>query len=156
MKRWYIFGSVALSLLAFGGVAHSAAAPDSTVATRMTACARLPLSERGICKQEAPATNSPSGVEAMSAQDRQAIAISDAAFDRSVAACSRLPLSERGICKVQSHGAYVASNPQAQRDELNADDARYRARLASCGRLPISERTTCASEAGRMTGSASG
>ena len=156
MKRWYIFGSVALSLVVFGGVAHSAAAPDSTVATRMTGCAGLPLSERGVCKQEALASNSSSGAEAKSAQYRQAIAASNAAFDRSVAACNRLPLSERGICKVQTHAAYVASNPQAQRDEMNADNARYRARLASCGRLPISERTTCASEAARMTGSISG
>ena len=156
MKRWYILGSIALSMLAFGGVAHSAVTSNSTVGSRMAACGRLPLSERGVCKQEVLNSNSSNGAQAMSMQDRDAIAASNAAFERSVATCNRLPLSERGICKVEPHSANAVAIPDAQRDEMNADNARYRARLASCARLPISERTTCASEAGRMTGSTSG
>jgi hypothetical protein len=152
-----LFGTVTLAYAGMRGPdPGSAGASTSTAASRMTTCARLPLSERGMCKQEAVNLDSPTGAEAMSAQDRRAIETSNAAFERSVAACNRLPLSERGICKVQPHAANPVSIPEPQRDEMNADDARYRARLASCGRLPISERTTCASEAGRMTATTSG
>ena len=156
MKHGYIVWSIVLSFLALGGVAHAAsAAPDSTVANRIAACGRLPLSERGICKDQA-VLSAPSGAQGLSAEDQRTLAASNAAYDRAVADCNRLPLSERGICKVRPHAASVASAPEPQRNATYTGDARFKARLASCGRLPLSERTTCASEVGRKADSAVG
>ncbi|MGE5169221.1 MAG: hypothetical protein ACM3JC_02480 [Rudaea sp.] len=118
-----------------------------SVATRIGDCGRLPLSERGICKQQVLA----SAQAPRTASDQQASAREDAAAAQRRAACGRLPLSERGICVAEGRGAGSARTPMAtpeQQRVLQAENDRYRARLAQCSRMPLSERTTCISDAG--------
>lgn len=143
MKRWS--SALGVTLLAALGTGAAYAAVDQDAANRVGACSKLPLSQRGICKQEAlgVAQTPP----ALSADERQALMADEAA-------CDRLPRSERVACRDgQRPGSYASAasrEPHTLRQEraLNAEDARYQAALAECKRLPLSRWDTCFSRAG--------
>lgn len=142
MKRWSL--ALGVGLLALGtGTAY--AAVDQDAANRVAACSKLPLSQRGICKQEAlgVAQTPPP----LSANDRQALMADEAA-------CDRLPRSERVACKegkrTGSYASAASREPLTIQQEraLRAEDARYQAALAECKRLPLSRWDSCFSRAG--------
>jgi hypothetical protein len=137
MRRWSF--AVGVTLLALGtGTAY--AAVDQDAASRVGACSKLPLSQRGICKHEAlgvAQTATP-----LSVAGRQALMTKEAT-------CDRLPRSERVACKKEGYASAPAEpmTPQQERT-LRSEDARYQAALAECRRLPLSRWDTCFSQAG--------
>lgn len=137
MKRWSV--ALGVTLLALGtGTAY--AAVDQDAASRVGACSKLPLSQRGICKHEAlgVAQTPPP----LSANERQELMAKEAT-------CDRLPRSERVACKKES-SAWAPAEPMTLQQErtLRSEDARYQAAIAECKRLPLSRWDTCFSQAG--------
>ncbi len=142
MKHWSI--ALGVTILALGaGTAW--ASVDQDAANRVGACSKLPLSQRGICKQEAlgvAQTSSP-----LSVAGRQALMTEEAT-------CDQLPRSQRVACKEEQRSESYASaaRPEPltpeQKRTLQSEDARYQAALAACKRLPLSRWDTCFSRAG--------
>lgn len=78
------------------GMAIDQAATDAN-RQAMTACKKLPPSERGTCADEA-GYGAPAIHRSLSPAQQTAIDREDARYERAMAACSRLPLSERTTC----------------------------------------------------------
>ena len=137
-------------LIGFGilslGAGNAFAWSTGQSAAAVDHCATLPLSERGICKQEVKN----SYAAAASATHQQSIDPAERAhYDRAMAACKRLPISERNTCfdEAQMHTS-EALPARATPPRVQAENRRYLGDLKQCSRLPLSERTTCASISG--------
>ncbi len=151
MNHWNIALGVACTALAIGTANATVDQPANSTATELGACSQLPRSERGICKQEALGSNSPSaGMTA--ANEQPALDAANAAYASALAACRRLPLSERGLCtdqaRANSYGGISPAVPAAERQALTTENARYQAAVTACHRLPVSQWNTCMSDAG--------
>ncbi len=139
MKRWILALSVAMVALA-AGTASAAVDPDA--ASRVAACGKLPLSQRGICKHEAL------GVAQRLPDADRAVPMAQ------LSACEQLPRSDRVACRQEQlfeNQAPTASREPpsvAQERALRAEDTRYQAAIAQCKRLPLSRWDTCFSQAG--------
>ena len=101
MNPWTVKSSVALAAIALTiGAAHAAVEPSTGFAAKIDACARLPLSERGICKQQALAQSNAANVAPapLSNAQRHALSAEDARYRTALAACARMPLSMQTTC----------------------------------------------------------
>jgi hypothetical protein len=98
MNRLSIAVGAACATLAIGSVQAAVDPSESSIA----ACSRLPLSERGICKQEAlsaaPMAQRTPGTTALNGPQRAALKSENERYRARLAACNRMPLSERTTC----------------------------------------------------------
>jgi hypothetical protein len=144
-KTGLLIGFGMLSLAAGSASAWS----TSQSAAAVSHCATLPLSERGICKQEAKSSNTAYAATEAAAQQRPMDRVDRARYDEALAACKRLPISEYNTCvdEARLHAALrMPAGPTSPR--VQAENQRYLGDLKQCSRLPVSERTTCASISG--------
>ena len=102
MNRLSIALGVACATLAIGAAQAAVDPSAASVAAKVGACGKLPLSERGICKQQAlaaaPATRQATGPAAMTDAQRAALKTENERYRARLAACSRMPLSEQTTC----------------------------------------------------------
>jgi hypothetical protein len=98
MNRLRIVLGIAFAAVLGVPVSAAAAVPSAPapVAGKDSAhaCARLPVSERGVCASR----NAPSQPPALTAAQRTALRSENARYRVAAAACHNLPVSERGIC----------------------------------------------------------
>ena len=106
----FVLASLALAIGAAYGSAHAAVnsshpqvataidqAASATTHGEMTACKKLPLSQRGICADQA-GYGQPVMRHSLSPAQRKALGQENARYEAAVAACKRLPVSERTTC----------------------------------------------------------
>jgi hypothetical protein len=144
-KTGLLIGFGILSLTAGNAFAWS----TSQGAAAVDHCSTLPLSERGICKQEAKSSHAGYAVATGAGQQRAMHRAERARHDQALAACKRLPISEYNTCFDEARARTSAPVPAgATAPQLRAENRRYLGDLKQCSRLPLSERSTCASISG--------
>ena len=140
----------ALSLVATS--AWATPAPQSKFATEIGNCSALPLSQRGICKEQALSQAVRATPPApTSAAEKVRIEAANERYAHVMATCKRLPISQLNTCLDKANavrGEEGQPLSAAQQAALHSADERYRAAIQSCDRLPLSERYTCASQHG--------
>jgi hypothetical protein len=140
------------------GAANAAVNPVTVddVRAALSACGKLPLSERETCKMDVQARYGPALTPAPQPGANEAtIAAMKVRYEDAMAACAKLPISERNSCTARAAAAYFGPREKldypasASAQRVTADETQhYRAALAACKKLPLSERTACESDAG--------
>jgi hypothetical protein len=147
-----------LGLIASIGTANAATNPTimTEVRSALSACGKLPLSERETCKMDVQARYGPMLTPAPQAgANETTVAAEHTRYKEAMAACAKLPISERNTCTAQAAAAYFGPREQndypmsaSAKHGLADETRRYQAALAACANLPLSEHTTCESNAG--------
>ena len=101
MNAWTVTSGITVAAIALTlGAAHAAVEQRTGFAAKIDACARLPLSERGICKQQALAESNAANLAPapLSNAQRHVLNREDARYRAALAACARMPLSMQTTC----------------------------------------------------------
>ena len=107
----FVLASLALAIGVAYGSAHAAVdashhqaatvaldqAASATTRSEMAACKKLPLSQRGICADQA-GYGQPVMRHSLSPAQRKTLGQENARYEAAMAACKRLPVSERTTC----------------------------------------------------------